>query len=132
FRDLFISRGGLFTIGAPRGAEIADMIRKPARMAGLRFEQRNNPEESLDDVLRDAASGNPTSLPLLEFTLDELWRRSAGSGILKFSDYHDLGGLEGAIRRRADDIFNSLPEKVRKSLPDVLAVLVHTDAAHGT
>src|SRR5207253_5946625 len=67
-------------LGGPRPAEIAQMIRRPALMAGLRFERRGDPEEGLDDVLREAASGNPTVLPLLEFTLDELWRRSAGSG----------------------------------------------------
>ena len=45
------------------------MIRRPAMMAGITFERRGDPEEGLDDVLRDAASGNPTVLPLLQFTL---------------------------------------------------------------
>ena len=96
-------------------------------MAGLTFERRGDPEEGLDDVLRDAASGNPTVLPLLEFTLDELWRRSAGSGVLRFSDYEDLGGLQGALRIRADEVFARLPAPVQASLPKVLAALVHTD-----
>src|SRR5262245_26087630 len=103
------------------------MIRRPAVMAGLRFERRGDPEEGLDDVLRDAASGNPTVLPLLEFTLDELWRRSAGSGVLRFSDYESLGGLQGAIKIRAEEEFARLPAAVRASLPKVLAALVHTD-----
>src|SRR2546429_6794541 len=102
FRDLFVERGGLFPAGGPRPAEIAQMIRRPAMMAGLVFERRGDPQEGLDDVLRDAASGNATVLPLLEFTLDELWRPSAGSGVLKFSDYEDLGGLHGALKIRAD------------------------------
>ena len=38
----------------------------------------------------------PTVLPLLQFTLHELWRRSGGSGVLRFSDYEELGGLHGA------------------------------------
>src|SRR6185369_7492992 len=106
---------------------IAQMIRRPALMAGLRFERRGDPEEGLDDVLRDAASGHPTVLPLLEFTLDELWRRSANSGTLKFSDYEELGGLQGALRIRADEEFARLPVAVKESLPKVLAALVHTD-----
>ena len=127
FRDLFVERGGIFTVAGPRPAEIAQMIRRPAEMAGLKFERRGNPEEGLDDVLRDAASGNPTVLPLLEFTLDELWRRSANSGILKFSDYEELGGLQGALRIRVDEEFARLPASVQASLPKVLAALVHID-----
>ncbi len=127
FRDLFVERGGIFTVGGPRPPEIAQMIRRPAVMAGLRFERRGDPEEGLDDVLRDAAAGNPTVLPLLEFTLDELWRRSAGSGVLKFADYEDLGGLHGALKIRADEEFARLPPNVQASLPTVLAALVHSD-----
>ena len=127
FRDLFIERGGLFTVGGPRTAEIAQMIRRPAAMAGLEFERRGDPEEGLDDVLRDAAAGNPTVLPLLEFTLDELWRRSAGSGLLRFSDYEAIGGLHGALRLRADEELGKLPPPVQAALPDVLAAIVHTD-----
>ena len=56
FRDLFVERGGIFTVGGPRPPEIAQMIRRPALMAGLRFERRGDPEEGLDDVLRDAAA----------------------------------------------------------------------------
>ena len=127
FRDLFVERGGIFTVGGPRPAEIAQMIRRPAMMAGLEFEKRGDPEEGLDDVLRDAASGNATVLPLLEFTLDELWRRSAGSGVLRFADYDQIGGLHGALRLRADEEFARLSAPVQASLSKVLAAMVHTD-----
>jgi hypothetical protein len=127
FRDLFIDQGGLFTVNGPRTAEIAQMIRRPAMMAGLSFEKRGDPEEGLDEVLRDAAAGNPTVLPLLEFTLDELFRRSGGSGLLRFSDYEQIGGLHGALRLRAEEEFGQLPAAVQASLPQVLAAMVHTD-----
>src|SRR5206468_4697972 len=58
FRDLFVERGGIFTIGGPRPAEIAQMIRRPAVMAGLTFGGRGAPAGGLDDVRRDAAPGN--------------------------------------------------------------------------
>ena len=127
FRDVFIEGGGLFTVGGPRSADIAQMIRRPATMAGLAFERRGDPEEGLDDVLRDAAVGNSTVLPLLEFTLDELWRRSQGSGVLTFADYEQIGGLHGALRLRADEEFARLPPAVQASLPVVLGAIVHTD-----
>ncbi|TDR93009.1 ATP-binding protein [Enterovirga rhinocerotis] len=127
FRELFIERDGLFTVGGPRTAEIAQMIRRPAMMAGLAFEKRGDPEEGLDEVLRDAAAGNPTVLPLLEFTLDELFRRSGGTGLLRFSDYEQIGGLHGALRLRAEEEFEKLSPAVQASLPQVLAAMVHTD-----
>lgn len=127
FRDLFIERGGLFTVGGPRAAEIAQMIRRPAAMAGLEFERRGDPEEGLDEVLRDAAAGHATVLPLLEFTLDELWRRRSESGVLGFADYEEIGGLQGALRLRADETFAGLSDVVQGSLPQVLAAIVHTD-----
>lgn len=127
FRELFIDQDGLFTVGGPRSPEIAQMIRRPAMMAGLSFEKRGDPEEGLDDVLRDAAAGNPTVLPLLEFTLDELFRRSGGSGLMRFSDYEQIGGLHGALRLRAEEEFGQLAPAVQASLPQVLAAMVHTD-----
>jgi hypothetical protein len=131
FRDLYIEAGGIFTLGGPRAAEIAQIIRRPALLAGLQFERAGDPEEGLDDVLCDAASGNPMTLPLLEFTLDELWRRSGDLGTLRFSDYMQLGGLSGALKLRAEEEFSSLPLPVQASLPYVLAALVHTDSASG-
>ena len=129
FRDLFIGADGIFTVGGPRPAEIAQMIRRPAAIAGLRFESRKGGDEGLDDVLLDEAAGNPSVLPLLEFTLAELWRRSheAGTGVLSFADYEDLGGLHGALKLRANEVFNGLSAPVKSSLPEVLSALVRTD-----
>jgi len=126
FRDL-IERDGLYTVGWPRPAEISQMIRRPAAMAALSFERRGDPEEGLDDLLRDTAAEQPTVLPLLEFTLDELWKRSAGSGLLRFSDYEALGGLHGALRQRANEEFGRLPASARAALHPLLASLVRAD-----
>jgi hypothetical protein len=131
FRDLYIEPGGIFTLGGPRPAEIAQIIRRPALIAGLRFERIDDAEEGLDDVLRDDASGNPLTLPLLEFTLDELFRRSGGLGTLRFSDYRQIGGLSGALKLRAQEVFSALPSSIQASLPYVLAALVHTDSVNG-
>jgi len=103
------------------------MIRQPAAMAGLSFERRGDPEEGLDDVLRDAAAEHPSVLPLLEFTLDELWKRSGATGVLRFSDYDELGGLQGALRRRADEEFARLPVAARDALNQVLSAIVRID-----
>jgi len=127
FRDLLAERGGVLTVVAPRPAELAQMIRQPAAMAGLSFERRGDPEEGLDDVLRDAAVEHPSVLPLLEFTLDELWKCSEPSGLLRFGDYENIGGLHGALRQRADAEFALLPESARDALPQFLSAIVRID-----
>ncbi|WP_432117059.1 trypsin-like peptidase domain-containing protein [Streptomyces sp. bgisy032] len=56
-------------------------------------------------LLRDAreaqdAHGEANALPLLEFTLAQLWQRRTG-GTLTHAAYQDLGGLSGALARHA-------------------------------
>jgi hypothetical protein len=127
FRDLLAERGGVFTVVGPRPPEVAQMIQQPAAMAGVSFERRGDPEEGLDEVLRDAAAEHPSVLPLLEFTLDELWKRCSDTRMLRFSDYDDLGGLHGALRQRADEEFAQLPQSARDGLDQLLSAVVRID-----
>ncbi|MBV9860392.1 MAG: AAA family ATPase [Alphaproteobacteria bacterium] len=114
---------GSYELRPPGPAEIAQMIRRPAQIAGLAFERRPDTEEGLDDVLRDDAAAHPTALPLLQFALDELYKRRSGP-LLRFADYEALGGLEGALRQRAEEEYGSLPEPTRAALPSILSALV--------
>ena len=43
----------------------------------------------------------PWALPLLSFLLDQLWQRRTNNGTLTFVAHNELGGLEGALGRRA-------------------------------
>ncbi len=114
---------GSYELLPPTGPEIAQMIRNPARTAGLRFEE--DPQHGrLEDVLQAAAARDPASLPLLEFVLDALYEAGRQRRLLTFADYHRLGGLEGAIARRADDVVAALPDDIRTVLPTVLRSLV--------
>jgi tetratricopeptide (TPR) repeat protein len=105
-------------------AEIGQMIRRPTAAAGLRFEADLVTEERLDDVLRDEAARNPASLPLLEFTLEELYKERSREGVLTFAAYRRLGGVYGALARRAEQVFEGLPEHVQAALPVVFRALV--------
>ena len=98
------SGNGQYHLAPPTSAEMSRMIRLPAQLAGLQFEE--HPEDGpLDEVLRDTASGDPGALPLLQFTLDEIYQRggAAESGWLTFKTYNDLGGMHGAVRTRAEE-----------------------------
>ena len=97
---------GLFELMPPSADEIGQMIRKPAAVAGLRFEQVEG-RGPLDDVLRDEAITSPENLPLLEYALDELYEQRSGD-LLTFAAYDELGGILGALPRRAEETFGHL------------------------
>ena len=114
---------GSYELLPPTGPEIAQMIRNPARTAGLRFEEHPT-EGRLEDVLQEAAASDRTSLPLLEFVLDALYQAGREQRLLTFADYRALGGLEGAVAQRADEVLAALPGKTQEALPSVLRSLV--------
>ena len=100
----------------PTGPEIAQIIREPAGVAGLRFEESAELGR-LDDVLQEAAAADPGSLPLLEFVLDALYEAGRERRVLTFAHYRALGGLEGAIARRADEVVDLLAPEIQEALP---------------
>jgi formylglycine-generating enzyme required for sulfatase activity len=71
-------------------------------------------------------------LPLLSFLLDQLWRRRTPEGMLTFAAYNDLGGLEGAIGRRAEEVFREQPDAVRNELVALLRALVTVTGSTAT
>ncbi|CAN7292132.1 winged helix-turn-helix domain-containing protein [Pseudoduganella sp. LjRoot289] len=126
------SRGGHFDLSPPEGADIAQIVRQPARAAQLRFEQDAGSGASLDDVLCDAARGSPDTLPLLQYCLNELYRQRSADGTLLFSVFADLGGIDGAIAARAEQVVAALEPAQRAALPHVLSLLVDLSEEQGT
>jgi DNA-binding winged helix-turn-helix (wHTH) protein len=117
-------RGGHFDIDAPGPAEIAQIIRQPARAAALHFETDEARGVGLDDVLCDAAVESPDALPLLQYCLHELYRRRSPNGALTFAVFRELGGIDGAIGARAEQVVAGLDRAEIDALPLVLSLLV--------
>ena len=115
---------GQYDLMPPNASEIGQMIRLPASAAGLRFEEDPASSERLDDMLRDAAAGHREILPLLQFTLEELYQRRTEDGVLTLAAYRELGGVEGSLAKRAETVFTDLPDIVEAALPKVLNALV--------
>ena len=115
---------GQYDLLPPTASEMGQMIRLPTRAAGLRFEEDPASSERLDDMLRDAAAEHPEVLPLLQFTLEELYQRRTEDGLLTLAAYRDLGGVEGSLAQRAETVFKDLPDDVEAELPKVLNALV--------
>lgn len=113
----------------PQPGEIAQIVRLPARSAGLGFAEDADSGERLDDVLLAAASGQPDVLPLLQHILHGLYERRSAAGVLTFDAYHALGGLEGALAQAAEASFAAVSSRARDALDLVFGhlVVVHPD-----
>ena len=81
--------------------ELHMAIEKPAEMQGAAFEP-GLVERILDDV-----GEKPGNLPLLEFTLTQLWERQT-DGWLTHADYEAMGCVEGALAAYADQVYAEL------------------------
>jgi tetratricopeptide (TPR) repeat protein len=95
------------------------MIREPASAAGLIWEQRGG--VTLDQELLRDASGNPEALPLLEYTLADLYERREGR-LLRWSAYG--GGLKGALISAADEVVSGAGGDADTAFRDVMRELV--------
>lgn len=124
---------GQYDLLAPSASEITQMIRQPVGAAGLALEVDVATGRRLEDRLLDAAVGRPGTLPLLEFTLEELYRLRTDDGTLTLDAFDELGGVEGSLARRAEEVFAALPDDVRAAFPEVMRQLVTmVDNAEGS
>jgi WD40 repeat protein len=92
-------------IGALTAEELRESVAVPARLVGLDF------EPGLADRVLTDAGWEPGSLPLVEFALTELWSRRHDR-ILTNAAYNEIGGVTGALAKRAETEFASFaPEE---------------------
>ena len=120
--------GGHFDLMPPSRAEVAQMVRLPARAAGLSFGLCPQTSVSLDELLVEDAAYSPDALPLLQFTLQQLWQQRSPEGELSVATYRALGGgqggLEGVIAEQAERVLRQLTPVQQAGLPHVLSLLV--------
>jgi tetratricopeptide (TPR) repeat protein len=115
---------GLYDLEKPTPEEIGQMIREPAIAAGVQFQVDPQSKQALDEVLRDSAIKDPSILPLLEFMLEQLFERRTQEGELTFQAYKTLGGIEGAVANRAEEVFGMLTKEGKKAFNKVMRGLV--------
>lgn len=119
---------GEYIVRPPTREELGQMIRLPALAAGLRFQERSKKNIGLDEILRDEASSNPQALPLLEFALDEIYRRREaqpdGTALLTVSAYAKLRTIRGALGLKAEETFRSLGTEAQQAFAKVMRGIV--------
>lgn len=125
------AHGGHYDLAAPSPAEIAQMIRLPARAAGLSFGTDAHTRTQLDDALCADAMASTDALPLLQYALHLLYEARSPLGELEFSAYRRFGGIEGALSYRADILLAGLGEREQACVDGVLARLVHLPEGSG-
>ena len=81
--------------------ELVQAINKPAEKVNLSIESGLT-----EAILRDIEN-SPASLPLLQDTLTELWKRRKDNQ-LKLSAYSQLGGIGGTLNQRATEVYQNL------------------------
>ncbi|MDN3640282.1 winged helix-turn-helix domain-containing protein [Simiduia curdlanivorans] len=120
--------GAHFDLAAPSRAELLQMIRLPALAANLTWGLDAASGLSLDDLLAQEAADNLDALPLLQYTLQELYLQRSPDGELLMEVFHQLGGIEGSIGKSAEQLLSQLPKAQRQCLPSILSLLVTLSA----
>ena len=113
-------RSALFDLPPPGASEIADIVKGPARCAGLVFEERDG--VSLAKVISSEVSG-ADALPLLQMTLAQLFAARERK-TLTYAAYKAIGGLEGAIASHAERVFATVSPAAQATLDALLRMLV--------
>jgi energy-coupling factor transporter ATP-binding protein EcfA2 len=83
---------------------LAEVIARPAQRAGLDFAPG-----LVERMVEDTAGGD--ALPLLGYTLHELYQRTGPDGHITADDYEAVGGVIGALQHRADRLADELERR---------------------
>ena len=97
---------GSYVLAPLSPAEVEEAIVQPAARVGVTFD-----DGVVADLVAEAVS-YPGSLPLLQFTLTELYDRRRDA-IISRQALEGIGGMAGAIGRRAEEVFDGLDEQRR-------------------
>ncbi|MDC0709260.1 protein kinase [Stigmatella sp. ncwal1] len=99
---------------------IREAIVGPARSQGVSFES-----ETLLQTLIDQTSQGAGSLPLLQFTLTELWeRRDTSRACITQASLEAMGGVVGALSRHADQVLARLKRIEQQAARRLLGRLI--------
>lgn len=90
----------LITVMPMTPEELKEAIVQPAKQVGLTVEP-----ELITQILTDLQGS--ANLPLLQYTLTELWQRRPVNRLM-LAEYARLGGVQGAIQKRANLVYQSL------------------------
>jgi len=106
--------------------EVAEIIEAPAAQVGAIFEKGLAMQVQADTQVR-----GEVALPLLEHTLDLLWRKRRGRW-LTWDAYQEVGGVTGALRYHADRVIEGLSRKEQEVARRLFLRLIWLEEGTGT
>lgn len=115
-------KAGQLTVLPPTRDELVKMIKRPAQSVGLRW------EPGLPEMIALEVADQPGQLPLLQYALTEMVENRLGD-LLGKSDYDRVGGVTGALTKRAEAVFTSLDSDHQSLARQILLRLVQVHAA---
>ena len=92
---------GIVNVTQLTAEELEAAALRPAEEQGVSFEPA-----LLGQLIADVGN-QPGALPLFQYALTELFDRRTGD-VLTAASYRAMGGLDGALQRRASDLFDEL------------------------
>ncbi|MCI0709074.1 MAG: protein kinase [Chloroflexi bacterium] len=99
FGNLFTSH--MYSILPLSEEQLYDAIVLPAKNEGIRVEG-----QLVDIIVKDVVS-QPGALPLLQYTLSELFEHRDGL-VIPLTAYMEIGGIAGALASRSEEIYENL------------------------
>ena len=98
-----------YPLAVPTAGALVEMIKRPAERAGLTW------DDGLPERIQSDTGSDTGALALMAYALDELYHTSHADQRLTFAAYRAIGGVEGAIGKRAEIAFENLtlPDKER-------------------
>ena len=111
-------------LGAMSSGELADAVQLPASAVGVQI------EPGVVDRIVAEAELHPGGLPLVQHTLSELFRTRT-TNTITVADLDEVGGVSGAIGRRAEQIYQSFDDRCRTAMQLVCLRLVSVTEEHG-
>ncbi|MET0910599.1 MAG: hypothetical protein ABWZ99_14125, partial [Ilumatobacteraceae bacterium] len=110
-------RDTTFAVTPMTSSELYDAITLPAERAGVRF------EPGLVTAMVGDVVARPGALPLLQFALTELFEQRI-NGVVTADAYTEIGGIGGAIARRAEQLYGDTPRGDRADVRLLFTQLV--------
>jgi serine/threonine protein kinase len=95
--------------------DLRAVIEQPAALPDAQLSFAGN---LVGDLLFEA-QGQAGALPMLEFTLDQLFQKRSGH-LLTLQAYHEIGGVKGALAQQAETTYLSLPSDEHRRLARAL------------
>lgn len=117
---------GRYTVPPFGLEELKEVIVMPTIQEVLIFD----PPELVDEIVGDVVQ-SPGALPLLSYALSELYEAYRASGredrALRKTDYDRLGGVMGALRSKADSLYQSLPQAEQETMRKIMLRMVSVE-----